>query len=102
MNQTVCYLLAENDEQVYYFIDKEHNNDEWEWRAREWDKNGEILVNGKPPKSSIRAEIIKNRGEGITYNEPYSKDREYLWKLIKENVTSDFSEMIELGIIVQV
>ncbi len=108
-------LLAENDEQVYNWIcsepeiegDKLFNSwkendkvtfddldeDEWEW----------LDDNGNPELFKDR--MLRMEGEidddTIDFSDAYYGITLYGWELAKENVTSDYTELIECGLVLK-
>jgi hypothetical protein len=113
-----CLVLAENDEQVYEFIKsqpetKEHtlfNNwkeseettkEEWlegnDWCSEEdADERTNYGVKFKDNIISIKGEL---NSEDVDWSDAYYGITIYGWELLKENVTTDYSELIDLKII---
>ena len=100
------YLLAESDEQVYNYIDKEYNCECWkdsdEDEDREpielYDYNYDVIGT-----ETFKEKILRIKGEMNDEDYDYS-DAHYGitllgWEVVEENTTKDFTEMIELGIV---
>lgn len=105
-----CYLLAENDEQVYEWIksepkltdrtmfnswaDAEEENEPTEIYDEDYNVVG---------KETFKEKMIRIKGEMNDYDydycDAYYGITLYGWTAVKENVTADFTEMIKLGII---
>lgn len=102
-----CLLLAENDEQVYEWIKSEpelpdrtlYNN--WECNEDEefdiYNDNYEIVG-----KETFKEKMIRLGGEindeDYDFSDAYYGITLFGWSLLKENVTTDYSELIELGV----
>lgn len=102
-----CLLLAENNEQVYEFIKSEpelpdgalYNN--WEANEEEefdiYDDNYEIVG-----KETFKEKMIRLSGEindeDYDFSDAYYGITLFGWSLLKENVTTNYAELIELGI----
>jgi hypothetical protein len=92
----IGYLLTENDEQVYEYIVKTYSNC---WRDLENNEQTE------EDEETFKEKILRQRGQinDDDANDLDGPDYFYLilygWELLKENVTGDYSEMIELAII---
>ncbi len=99
------YLLAENNEQVYHYVDKTFNYGCWkdsdedkepiELHDDDWNVIG---------TETFKEKMIRIRGEqhdeDYDYCDAYYGITLYGWELVKEGVYSaDYTEMIELGII---
>lgn len=111
-------LLAENDEQVYEWIASESAQSKCgmynDWKSKEtavWDEENEVFVDengeyknwydddGNP--ESFRARMLRLKGElddSVDVTDAFYGVTLYGWELLKENVTTDYSELIELGI----
>jgi hypothetical protein len=100
-----CLALAENDEKVYLFVDKEHNYDGWEEDTEFgktyniWDDDYNIIGTETPKERYIRL-------GGTMHDEEYEISDLYYgvttvgWTLLKENVSPEnFQELIELEIV---
>lgn len=99
----LTYLLAENEEEVYNYIDKEYNCGCW----KDQEDENEILdifndsfdIIGT---ETFREKIIRLNGEmndeDYDYSDAYYGITLYGWKLIKEDTNEDFTELIELEI----
>jgi len=100
-----CLALAENDEKVYLFVDKEHNHDSWEEDTEFgktydlYDDDYNIIGTETPKERHIRL-------GGTMHDENYEVSDRYYgvttvgWTLLKENVSPDnFQELIELEIV---
>ena len=84
-------LLAENDEQVY------------NWISSEPKINDEKLYNNWKDKERNKDKILSSNGE-IAFEDEYCDDFQfgitlYGWELLKENINSDYTELIELGVV---
>lgn len=104
-----CLLLAENDEQVYEWIksaDEVKNSHiycSWDDNEEEGEEfeifNDDYEVVGT---ETFKEKIIRLKGEkndeDYDYTDAYYGITLYGWELLKENVTTDYSELIELGI----
>tara|TARA_R110000803_G_C11732323_1_gene289834 strand:+ start:74 stop:454 length:381 start_codon:yes stop_codon:yes gene_type:complete len=100
------YLLAENDEQVYNYVDKTFNYESWkdidEDEDREssdiYDRNYNIIGT-----ETFKEKILRINGEmndeDYDYCDAYYGVTLYGWELVKENAGGDYTEMTELGII---
>ena len=83
------YLLAENEEQVYSFIDKEYNYEGWSDEEKE--------------DSNFKDEIIKIKGnmndDDYDCSDAYYGITLYGWELIEENTTFDYTHLIDMDVI---
>jgi hypothetical protein len=101
----MTYLLAENEEQVYSFIDKQYNREYWKGNEEDEDRepiniyDEDYNVTGT---KTFKEYIIDLKGEmndeDYDYSDAYCGITLYGWELVKENVTSDYSEMIALNV----
>lgn len=105
-----CLLLAENEEQVYEWIksepkigerslyngwaDSEEENEEFEVYNDNYDLIG---------KENFKEKMIRLKGQmnddDYDYSDAYYGITLFGWSLLKENVNTDYSELIELGIV---
>jgi len=105
-----CLLLAENEEQVYEWIksepeigerslyngwaDSEEENEEFEVYNDNYDVIG---------KENFKQKMIRLKGQmnddDYDYSDAYYGITLFGWSLLKENVNTDYSELIELGIV---
>ncbi len=105
---TVCLILAETDEQVYEFLksEPEINGDKFflSWQDREDEEEEKEVLDEN--YNLIRTETIKEyliRIRGSINDEDQQYDDLYYgltvvgWELLKEDVKTDYSELIELG-----
>lgn len=100
-----CYLLAENDEQVYNYIDEKFNDGCWKDMDEDedgspielYDEDGN-LVGTETFKQKILRINGEQNDEDYDYSDAYYGITLYGWELIKENIHSDYSQMIDLGI----
>lgn len=99
------YLLAENEEQVYEFIDKKYNYESW--KDMEEDKDCEDYDIYDEDYNIIGTETFKEKiirikgemnDEDYDYCDSYYGITLFGWELVKEKITTDFSEMLKLGI----
>jgi len=103
-------LLAENDEQVYEWLKSEPRTKEGglynSWADREeegesfdiYDENYEIIGTEKFKEKMIRIKGELN-DEDFQNEDAYYGNTIFGWELLKENPKTDFSELIELGIV---
>jgi hypothetical protein len=105
----MTYLLANNDEQVYSFIDKEYNYECW--KNNEEDTDRELIeiydehynvIGTKTFKEYILEIKGEMNDESYDYSDAYYGITLYGWELLEENVSYDFTEMIKLGIIANI
>ena len=111
-------LLAENDEQVYEWIASDFAQSECgmynDWKSKElavWDEENEVFVDengeykdwydddGNP--ENFKTRMLRLRGEfndSVDVTDAFYGVTLLGWKLLKENVETDYSELIELGI----
>jgi len=108
-----CLLLAENDEQVYEWLKSEpkigerHLFNNWNDNETEneefniYDDNYEIIE-----KENFKQKIIRLKGQmnddDYDYSDAYYGITLFGWSILKENVTTDYSELIELEIVYRV
>jgi hypothetical protein len=100
------YILAESDEQVYNYIDKEYNYECWkdsdEDEDREpielYDENYDVIGT-----ETFKEKILRIKGqmndEDYDYIDAYYGITLFGWDVVEENTTKDFTEMIELGVV---
>jgi len=100
------YLLAENDEQVYNYVDKTFNYECW--KDSDEDKDREPIELYDDDYNAIGNETFKEKilrikgeqnDEEYYYDDAYYGITLYGWELVKENVSSDYTEMIKLVVI---
>jgi hypothetical protein len=99
----ITYLLAENEEQVYSFIDKEYNYECWKDQEEENETydvyNDDYDVVGI---ETFKEKILRLKGEmnddDYDYSDAYYGITLYGWELVKENLASDYSELIALNV----
>jgi hypothetical protein len=120
---TITYAFAENDEQVYEWIASEPEVDGEDlyndWKMKEeykWDEGKKSFVNefgkkvewlnedGEP--ENFKDRMMRLQGEDvdeIALEDIFAVDdcRLYGWSLCKENVSTDNSELIELGMAIE-
>lgn len=98
------YLLAENDEEVYNYIDKEYNYECW----RDQEEDHEIFTLYDEDCNRIGTEtfhekIMRLKGEiedeDYDYSDAYYGITLYGWKVVEENVSNDFTNLVDLDII---
>lgn len=117
-------LLAETDIQVYKWIASEPETNEGrifnEWKQREdysWDeergtfidKDGDEVDEGwwdeDDEPENFKWRMIRLKGEIdddiVDFSGVYYGVTLFGWELLKENVTTDYSELIDLGIVFQ-
>lgn len=90
-----CMVLAENVEQVY------------DWLASEPEtREGTLYTGWKYLDEAERKRIINMEGtiydDTIDFSDAYYGLTLYGWELLKENVTGDYSELIEMELIYQI
>ena len=103
-NGIETYLLAENEEQVYGYIDREFNCECWKDQENEneifkiFDKRFNEIGT-----ETFKQKIIRIKGEmndeDYDYCDAYYGITLYGWELVERGTTTDFTKMIELGII---
>jgi len=105
-----CLLLAENDEQVFNFIDEMYQYNTWsEYETDESFKDeNKFDIYDDDDLNIIGTETFKERMirlKGQMNDEDYELQDLYYgvtlygWKLLKENIKTDYSELIKLNII---
>lgn len=117
-----CLLLAENEEQVYNWLksdpklknthiftcweDKEllkYNPDEDVFVDEDGDEYEEYFTDSDGNPVDFKTKIISIKGEindeDYDFSDAYYGITLYGWELLKENVTTDYSELIELGVV---
>lgn len=100
------YLLAENDGEVYDFINEKYNYGCWKDKEEENEMfeiyNDECEVIGE---QSFREKIISLKGEmyddeyDYDYSNAYYGIKLYGWGLIKKGIEINLGEIVKLGII---
>ncbi len=101
------YLLAENDEQVYNYIDENLNGECWkdadEAEDSEpielYDDDYKVIGTETFKQKMLRIKGEQNDGDYDFSDDDYYGITLYGWELVIENTEGDYSEMIELGII---
>jgi len=97
-----CYLLAENDEQVYNYVDKSFNYECWKDDDEEpielYDDDYNVIGTETFKEKMLRIKGEQN-DEDYDYSDAYYGITLYGWELVKENVDGNYTEMVELGII---
>lgn len=100
------YLLAENDEQVYNYVDKTFNYECW--KDKDEDDEAEPIELYDEDYNVVGTETFKEKmlrikgemnDEDYDYCDAYYGITLYGWTLIKQDVSTDFKEMIELGVV---
>ncbi|SBV91953.1 hypothetical protein [uncultured Dysgonomonas sp.] len=92
-----CLLLAENDEQVYEWIKSEPKITQSDHLFNGWgDYETDYGVDFKNKIISIKGEMFDDEYD---YSDAYYGIKLFGWELLKENITTDYSELMELGII---
>ncbi len=105
-----CLLLAKNDEQVYEWIksepeingntlynswkDSEEENEDFEI----YDNNFNLIGNERFKEKIIRLKGQMN-DDDYDFSDAYYGITLYGWSLLKENTNSNYSELIDLGIV---
>ena len=105
-----CLLLAKNDEQVYEWIksepeingntlynswkDSEEENEDFEI----YDNNFNVIGNERFKEKIIRLKGQMN-DDDYDFSDAYYGITLYGWSLLKENTNSNYSELIDLGIV---
>ena len=115
----VALLLAENDEQVYEWIASQPRTSlgviDNDWKLNEnaiWDEENEVFIDendeykywyddyGNP--ESFKKRMLRQKGElndsAVDVTDAFYGVTLLGWHLLKENVETDYSELIELGI----
>jgi len=115
-------ILAENDEQVYNWITSEPKTKEGSlfnsWKDREeysWDKEKETFVdkdgdevdegwwNEEGEPENFKERMLRLKGEieddSVDFSDSYYGITLFGWELLKENVATDYLELIELGVL---
>ena len=103
-NGIKTYLLAENEEMVYGYIDREFNHECWKYQE---DENEIFEIFDKHYNEigteTFKQKIIRIKGEmndeNYDYCNAYYGITLYGWELVERGTTTDFTKMIELGII---
>lgn len=119
----VCLLLTQgNDETVYNWIKSEPKiNDKglynsWnDYEKLKYDEEREVFVDEDGDESDMyfsdseynpidfKTKVLSIKGEmndeDYDFSDAYYGITLYGWELLKENVTTDYSELIELGVI---
>lgn len=102
----ICLVLADNDEQVYEFI-KSADKINGTWVYHSWESDERFCEEDEKwwdDEMSFKEYAIKNRGtvndDNYDYSDAYYGITLYGWTLIKENVTGDYSELIETGFLI--
>lgn len=105
-----CLLLAENDDRVYEWLKSEpkigertlHNgwadSEEEKEEFEIYDDNYNVIGTETFKQKMIRLKGEMN-DEGYDYSDAYYGITLFGWSLLKENVKTDYSELIQLGIV---
>jgi hypothetical protein len=98
-------LLADNDEEVYEWISSEQDFNVC-WKEKENDcevfniYDDEYEVIGE---ENFKEKIVRLNGEindeSVDFSDSYYGITLYGWELLKKDVLTDYSELIELGIV---
>lgn len=92
-----CLLLAENDEQVYEYIRSEPKLSDHDWLFNGWEeKESNYGVEFKNKIISIKGEMFDDEYD---YSDAFYGIKLFGWELLKENITADYSELIDLGVV---
>lgn len=105
-----CLLLANNDESVYEWLKSEPTIQEQKvYLSYQYNEDDETVFDVYDNDYNIigtetfKEKIIRIKGEyndeDYDYSDAYYGITLYGWDLIKENVQTDYSELIELGIV---
>jgi len=106
----VCLLLADNDEQCYDWLKQENQTKEltvyppcYDGESEQeivdvYDENYEVVRTETKKEYFIRIQGEIN-DDNFENNDAYYGNTIFGWELLKENVTSDYTEMKELGIV---
>jgi len=98
------YLLADNEDEVYDFVDKEYNYDGWEIT----EKDNEVLEIYDDDYNVIGTESFKEyikriRGEmndeNYDYSDAYYGITLYGWECVDEDVSSEYDLLVKLGVV---
>lgn len=100
-----AFVLAENDEQVYNWIASNPKTNEGtlynSWKNKEeeggwWNDEGE--------SETFKERMLRLKGEieddSVDFSDSYYGITLLGWELLKEDITTDYSELIELGEII--
>lgn len=107
------YLLAEDDKQVYLYIDDNFNYNKWTERMESPDDDGQDNVfdiydgdYNVIGTETYEEKIIRLQGDidddEEDFSDAYYGKTLYGWELIKEDVQEDYNQLIELGVIKQI
>ena len=102
---TQVYLLANNEDEIYDYIDKNFNYYCWKDKEEEneeyyiYDKNYNLIGT-----ETFHEKIIRLKGEindeDYDFSDAYYGITLYGWELIKENIKENMTDFINLGIVV--
>ncbi len=102
-----CLLLAENDEQVYDWITSEPEISKGQlfnsWKDNETPEEDQGWWDEEGNEEDFKTRMLRLKGE--INDDDYDFTNAYYgiellgWELLKENITTDYSELIELGIV---
>ena len=101
------YLYAENDRDVYFYVDKHLNYDAWEDRHDEAIENEEPFYIYDDDYNEIGAEtyrerLIRLRGsmndENSSYDDAYYGVTHYGWEELDSDLTAISNELFKAGI----
>lgn len=99
------YVLAENEEKVFNYIDETFEHGYWSDPDNEpvdvYDEDFNLIGT-----ETLKEKIIRIKGEindeDYDFDDAYYGITLYGWELVKENADGDYTEMIELEIIKQI
>ena len=102
----IGYFLAENEEQVYNYIDKTFQYGCWKDSEEDEDREPIELYDDDYNvigTETFKEKMLRIKGEinddDYDYSDAYYGITLFGWELVKENTKSDYTEMIDLGII---
>lgn len=105
------YLLAENDEQVYNYIDGKLNYGKWSDRMESPEEDDETIFEIYDDKYNVigtenyKEKIIRLKGDidddEEDFGGAYYGITLYGWELIKEGIQADYNQLLGLGVIKQ-
>ena len=100
------YLLANNEDDVYDYIDREYNYETW----CESETDNEVFNTYDDDYNVIGNELFRERiirlkgninDEDIDFSDAYYGITLYGWELIESDTDKNFSDAIELGMVTQ-
>jgi len=117
-------ILAENDEQVYNWIASQPETNEGSmynsWKEKEeytWDEENDSFIDkyecnvngwwdedGKPEYFKNRMLRLKGDidDDSVNFSDSYYGITLFGWELLKEDVSTDYSDLIELGVVFKI